>query len=349
MDIPKLSGIKIDTCVTSFPEELGNWVRNDQILSSKLGKEYDKILRLKGQSNDLIKNKFGYELRYWVHDPWSDKDSSDSPNSLDLMLVVAEKAFQTSMVKKDDIDLVIAVTTTSPYYTSSLSTRVAHSLGLNCASYDFRSGCASGLYALINAYQNIATGARNVLIVCAETLSKLINTKTNVGYAVGDASAAVILSKTDMKERGLHIGHLGSEGKYADSFGVPGILPPTEKSIKEQDYSMKTMLDANDTISNAWDYIPRHLLMQSGFNKHDIDLYIPHQVSMINIMKGANSIGLEEDKVMNVLRDYGNCGSVSVFIALEKALQTGKLHSGAKGMLVAVGGGLSWAGAIITP
>lgn len=349
MDIPALSGVKIDTCITSFPENLGTWIKNDHILHSKLGKEYAKILRLKGQSNDLIKSKFGYELRYWVHDPWSEKDSSDSPSSLDLMLLVAEKAFQSSTVNKEDIDLVIAVTTTSPYYTSSLSTRVAHSLGLNCASFDFKTGCASGVYALINGYQNIATGAKNVLIVCAETLSKLINTKTNVGYAVGDGSAAVILSKTDIKERGLHIGHLGSEGKYADSFGVPGILPPTEKSIKEQEYSMKTKIDANDTISNAWDYIPRHLLMQTGLNKDDIDLYIPHQVNMTNIMQGANSIGLEEDKVMNVLRNYGNCGSVSVFIALEKALQTGKLHAGAKGMLVAVGGGLSWAGAIITP
>jgi len=349
MDIPALRGIKIDTCITSFPESMGQWVKNEQILHSKLGGNYDKILRLKGQSNDLIKSKFGYELRYWVHNPWSEKDSSDSPTSLDLMLIVADKALQSSEVNKEDIDLVIAVTTTSPFYTSSLSTRVAHSLGLNCAAFDFKTGCASGLYALINGYQNIATGAKNVLIVSAETLSKVINTKTNVGYAVGDASAAVILSQTEMTERGLHIGYLGSEGKYADSFGVPGLLPPTEKSLKEQDYSMKTKIDANDTIASAWDYIPQHLLMKTGMNKDDIDLYIPHQVSDRNIMKGANSIGLEEEKVMNVLRNYGNCGSVSVFIALEKALETGKLHSGAKGMLVAVGGGLSWGGAIITP
>ena len=62
MDIPTLRGIKIDTCVTSFPEENGSWVENDSILRSKLGEGYDKILRLKGQSNDIIKRKFGYEL-----------------------------------------------------------------------------------------------------------------------------------------------------------------------------------------------------------------------------------------------------------------------------------------------
>jgi 3-oxoacyl-[acyl-carrier-protein] synthase-3 len=79
----------------------------------------------------------------------------------------------------------------------------------------------------------------------------------------------------------------------------------------------------------------------------DIDLLIPHQANIRIIEATAKHAGVPMDKVFVNVDRYGNTSSASVAIALEEALQSGRVGPGSTVLLVAFGAGFTWASVVI--
>ena len=79
----------------------------------------------------------------------------------------------------------------------------------------------------------------------------------------------------------------------------------------------------------------------------DIALVIPHQANMRIIESLAKRLDISLDKFHNNLDLYGNTSAASVGIALDEAVQAGRIQKGDLVLLVAFGAGLTWGSQII--
>lgn len=340
-----LWGVEIISTASAFPSP-GRFVANAEIHQMRFGKNWESVFREKNYKTDFIENELGYQDRYWTHTPGTPIIHSEL-NSADLMEASAKKVLEKSDIDPKEIGLFIAVTVTSPKYTNSMGTFVAGKLGLQCPSFEIKTGCASSLYAIILAAQFINSGTKYVLIASGETPSKVTGTDTNLLYAVGDGGAAVILKKTEDENKGIITGFLGSEGKYSGTMGTPGLLPPNQEDLDNNAYFMHMGKESADFIADLWKVIPNILYQNSGLDENAIDLLIPHQVNnkLLNLV--INASGISKQNTIDLIAKYGNCGSASILIALDHAFENNKIKNNNSIMLVAVGGGVSYGGLIL--
>jgi 3-oxoacyl-[acyl-carrier-protein] synthase-3 len=84
-----------------------------------------------------------------------------------------------------------------------------------------------------------------------------------------------------------------------------------------------------------------------GLTPADVRLVIPHQVNKRIIDAAAGRMGFPPEKVFVNIHKYGNTGGASVAIAHDEARRQGVLGPGDVAILIAFGGGLTWAGAVI--
>jgi len=85
----------------------------------------------------------------------------------------------------------------------------------------------------------------------------------------------------------------------------------------------------------------------AGLKPEDVDLVVPHQANtrIIEALATRLNIGMERFKIN--LDRYGNTSAASIPIALDEAWRNGRIGSGDNVLMVAFGGGLTWAGALI--
>jgi 3-oxoacyl-[acyl-carrier-protein] synthase-3 len=88
-------------------------------------------------------------------------------------------------------------------------------------------------------------------------------------------------------------------------------------------------------------------LMRAGLTGADIDLLVPHQANMRIIESTARYSGIPMEKVFVNVDRYGNMSSATVPIALDEAVEQGRLKAGDNVMMVAFGAGFTWASAVV--
>jgi len=93
--------------------------------------------------------------------------------------------------------------------------------------------------------------------------------------------------------------------------------------------------------------VARETLAANHLRVEDLDLYVPHQANVRILKAVAERLGLPPEKVMLNLDRYGNTSAASIPIALDEAVQQGRIKEGGLVMLGAFGAGLTWASALI--
>jgi 3-oxoacyl-[acyl-carrier-protein] synthase-3 len=79
----------------------------------------------------------------------------------------------------------------------------------------------------------------------------------------------------------------------------------------------------------------------------DIDLLIPHQANVRIIEATAKHANVSMEKVYVNVDRYGNTSSASVPIALDEAIENGRIKEGMNVLLVAFGAGFTWASMVL--
>jgi len=83
---------------------------------------------------------------------------------------------------------------------------------------------------------------------------------------------------------------------------------------------------------------------KAGVDLAEIDYLIPHQTSARAIRQGieefARRLGAKPKHVVVNLEEYGNTSSTTLFVALHKYLEEGRLHKGDRVMLLALASGI---------
>jgi 3-oxoacyl-[acyl-carrier-protein] synthase III len=291
--------------------------------------------------------------------------SAETECSTDLGVMAAEKLFQKASISREQVDFVVFCTETPDYFLPPNSCLVQSRLGLSKAigAYDMNLGCSGFVIGLSQAKGLIETGqADNVLLICADTYSKLIHPQDrSVRTIFGDAGSAAIIG-THRGENSL-IGPFvfGTDGSGAENLIVPmgGFRSPLVDGmgldeIVDSQGSVRTsrnlFMDGPAIFNFATRVVPdsvKKLLEKSGRSIADIDKFIFHQANTFMLDHLRKKCGIPEDKFIYALEDCGNTVSSSIPIAISRSVESGAVASGDLLLIVGFGVGYSWAGTIV--
>lgn len=273
--------------------------------------------------------------------------------SSDLAYEASRKAMQAAQVKAEELDMIIVATITPDMIFPATACVLQEKLGAKgTAAFDLEAACSGFLYGISIGSQFIATGMYdNILVVAAETLSKIIDWKdrsTCIIFADG-AGAAVL--KPSFDSSGIISNYLGADGTGADLVGVPAggsRLPASQETVRDRQHYMK--MRGNGLFKRAVKAMIHAIdvsLEKGGLTYNEIDFFIPHQANIRIINPVAKRIGLDKNKVCINLDQCGNMSAASVAVALDQAVREGKIKKGDKVLLTCFGGGLTWASLVI--
>lgn len=88
-------------------------------------------------------------------------------------------------------------------------------------------------------------------------------------------------------------------------------------------------------------------LEKNNLKAQDLALLIPHQANLRIIKATAERLGLPMSKVLINIDRMGNTSAASIPLALDEAVNTGRLKAGDYVLLEAFGGGLTWASSLL--
>jgi 3-oxoacyl-[acyl-carrier-protein] synthase-3 len=89
------------------------------------------------------------------------------------------------------------------------------------------------------------------------------------------------------------------------------------------------------------------LLERNGVTGADLGCFIPHQANLRIINSTADRLGMDRSRVIVNIEKYGNTSAGTIPLAMETAVEEGKLKKGGLVLLAAVGAGFSVGAALL--
>lgn len=289
-------------------------------------------------SAEALRKLSGVATRHWTHAIGAPADHAET-NSQDLAIEAASRALRDSGLSPHEIGGLLMVTTTAPRPSVNTGNHVAKALGIEGFALELKAGCSSSLYGLVVAASMMSLGAENILLVAAESWTKLTPPGLQGPMAVaGDGAAALVLGRGAGAFLG---GALWTKPQHAAAMMPPGFYPPTPEAIARNDYQIQLSEDVSELVRDCYPVVYAEALEAAGLARSMVDLVIPHQASAPILRRALRDCGVSEDKAYHTLERYGNASSASVLLSVHDARSEGRLHSGQKVALVAVGGGVT--------
>jgi 3-oxoacyl-[acyl-carrier-protein] synthase-3 len=271
-----------------------------------------------------------------------------------MSATAAKVAMERAGVHAGELDAIVLSTATTDRLLPSTAVDLQAVLGASrAAAFDISAACSGFIYSSTIAEGLIATGvAETVLIVGAEKMSAIVDWKDRSTCVLfGDGAGAAIMRRNRNPNRGLLSTYVRSDGTLADLLYRPSggaTTPFSDAVLADRSHYVKmagreVFKHAVRSMADACD----RALDGAKLTGADIDLLIPHQANMRIIEATAKHANVSMDKVYVNVERYGNTSSASVPIALDEALESGRIKEGMNVMLVAFGAGFTWGSMIV--
>lgn len=279
--------------------------------------------------------------------------ADDNTATSDLATEAAKKALEAANIKAEQLDLIIVATVTPDMSFPSTACIVQSNLGAkNAAAFDLEAACSGFLYGVSIGDQFIKTGLyNNVLVIGAETLSKIMNwNDRNTCVLFGDGAGAVVLGPTE-EGKGILSTHLGADGEGGKFLTLPAggsRMPATVETVEQNLHYIK--MDGSEVFKfavRAMASAAKKALSLCELDVNDIDYLVPHQANTRIIGASAKRLKLPLEKVYVNLDKYGNMSAASIPVALDEAVRKEKIKQNDNVVLVGFGGGLTWGSCVI--
>jgi 3-oxoacyl-[acyl-carrier-protein] synthase-3 len=271
----------------------------------------------------------------------------------DLATKAAERAMKQAGVTAEQIDLIVVATITPDMPFPSTAALVQRKLGAyRAAAFDLEAACAGFIYALEVAQQFIMSRTYDtVLVIGAEKLSSIVDWQDrNTCVLFGDGAGAAIL-RNRPNAHGLLTAVMGADGRKSDLLFMAGggsRCPATAESVAGRMHYLR--MEGKETFKcavQAMQTAAQEALRRCEIDISKIKLIIPHQANRRIIDAVGERLGAKPEQLFVNLHKYGNTSAASVAIALDEAVQEGRVQSGDLILLVVFGAGLTWGAAVI--
>lgn len=268
-------------------------------------------------------------------------------------------ALQNAGMEASEIELIVFATITPDYYFPGSGVLLQRDLGLGqIPALDIRNQCTGFVYALSVADQYIRNGTyQNVLVVGSEIQSSALDVSTEgraMAVIFGDGAGAVVLRRSENKNRGIIDSLLYSDGRFAEELILkdPGSSRPLRHmaDLALHPEETKPYMNGNQVFKHAVQRFPEvtlEILRKNGFEKSDLNLLVPHQANLRITQYVQNQLGLSDEQVVSNIQRYGNTTAASIPIALSEAWHAGRVKEGMLIALTAFGSGFTWGSNLI--
>jgi 3-oxoacyl-[acyl-carrier-protein] synthase-3 len=273
-----------------------------------------------------------------------------------LCAEASRQAMAKAGVQPGEIDTIICGTASPDHLLPSQAVEVQTALGCSrAAAFDVASACSGWLYGAIVGDSMIASGAADtVLVIGAEKLSAIVDwTDRNTCILFADGAGATVLrrAKGEKKDRGILSTFMRSDGALAELLWRPaggGAEPysadaATGKRHFIQMAGREVFKHAVRSMAEATD----RALDTARITAADVDLLIPHQANIRIIEATAKHAGIPMDKVFVNVDRFGNTSAASIPIALNDAMEQGRVKEGSTVLFAAFGAGFTWGSLVV--
>ena len=273
----------------------------------------------------------------WIAERTGIKERRMGGTTWELGRDAGKKALEDAGVSGEDISTLI-LATSSPYRViPATSAAVSRELNISGGAFDLNAACAGFVYGLVLADGLIRTGEKKILLIGSENITQFVDMEDrSTAVLFGDGAGAVVIEPANEGEGCLLSYGLATEGSLEHIlFCEHGeYLKMEGKEVFRK--AVQVMIDlSNEAMEKA------------GLGPDDIDLLIPHQANS-RIISAANSrLNIPPEKTIEILAWTGNTSTASIPLALDFALEKGRLKNGDTILLVGFGAGMTAASAIL--
>jgi 3-oxoacyl-[acyl-carrier-protein] synthase III len=273
-----------------------------------------------------------------------------APNqsTADLATAAGREAITAARLSADEIDLIIVATDTPEYISPATAPIVQARLGaMRAAAFDINSACAGFVTALDVAWKYLRADCRynRILVIGAYAMSKFIDPhdkKTSTIFA--DGAGAVVVERAD--KPGILASELYADGRLASGMGVfaGGTAEPITEAVLKEGRRNKLRFVTKyppEVNEEGWPRIVRSVLKQISRKEADVDLWLWTQVNLSTIRMVMGKLSQPIEKAHTVMGKWGYTGSACLPMALDDAVQAGRLREGDLILMTGSGAGLA--------
>ena len=302
----------------------------------------DDLAEVMDTSDEGIRTRTGIEQRH----------ISDGPGTTWMAAEAAKLALKDAGVEPEDIDIIIAATTTAGNCFPSAACEVQGILGAgNAVGHDVSAACSGFIFALHTMDGLMKTGAYETgLVIGVDNLSKVVDwSDRSTCVLFGDGAGAAVVRACEDGDRGLMCGRIGSDGRKASVLTcqartMGNLLTGTKP---EPGY---IAMEGQEVFKFAVKKVPEcveSLLKSAGTDMGDVKYLVLHQANYRICESIAKRLKISMDKIpMNIDR-YGNTSGATIPILLDELNRQGKLHRGDRVVLAGFGAGLTWGALLV--
>lgn len=266
----------------------------------------------------------------------------------DMCTEAAKKCLAARGIAPTDVEVIIVGTVTPDMMFPSTACLVQNKIGATGAwGFDVSAGCSGFMFALQAGVKLVESGAHSMVLVCGADANTRMTDYTDRATCVlfGDGGGAVLVEPCEDGEIGMidFINEIDGSGGVALNLPAGGSLnPPTHETIDKkmhfihQDgqavykFAVRKMAEAT-----------ANLLERNGITGADLGCFIPHQANKRIITSTSDRLGLDPERVIINIDKYGNTSAGTIPLAMETAVEQGKLNKGDLVLLAAVGAGFT--------
>ncbi len=316
-----------------------------------MGSVMARILSIGTAMPENVRDNFYYENYLDTSDEWITQrtgiktrriwENPPADANAQLGAEASKRALEKAGLTADDIDTIICATFTPDTLMPSTAVDIAEKLGAKGTfAFDIAAACSGFVFGLTVADSLIKSGqSKRVLLVGSEVISRSLDWQDRgTCLLFGDGAGAAILEASE-GEQGVVASVNYTDGKAGDALALPV-------------WDEKNYLTMNGQVvyRHAVKLMPQQVnavLEKADLTIDDIDLLVPHQANVRIIEKVGERLGIDPAKVMINVDKYGNTSSATIPIALEEAMEAGRIKEGSTVAITALGGGITAGAAII--
>jgi len=266
----------------------------------------------------------------------------------DLAVEAAKRCLEKRGIAASEVETIIVATVTPDMLFPATACLVQNKLGATGAwGFDLSAACSGFPYALQVGAKLVESGAhKKVLVIGADVMSSIIDyTDRTTCVIFGDGAGAVLIEPCEEDEVGLIDFWHEVDGAGGVSLNMPGggsLHPSTAETVAQkmhyvhQDgqavykFAVRKMAEASETV-----------LTRNGVKGSELACFIPHQANKRIILSTAERLGMPEESVVINIDRFGNTTAGTIPLAMQTALDEGRLKKGDLVLLASVGAGFT--------
>lgn len=245
-----------------------------------------------------------------------------------------------------EVDLVICCTVTPDMQFPASANIICDMVGIKGAmSFDLGAACSGFIYGLTTGSQFIESGKfKKVIIVGGDKMSSIINYADRTTCVIfGDGAGAVMLEPnteglgiidTIMQSDGAGRVHLHQKSGGSVRPSSKNTVDAMEHFVYQEGQSVFKF-----AVTNMAE-VSYQIMERNNLKAEDIAYLVPHQANKRIIDATARRCGIEDEKVMVNISDFGNTTNGTIPLCLNQ--WKGNLNKGDNLIIAAFGGGFTW-------